>query len=138
VSEPVITTEADLRAALGRVSFLNTALDFRWEFHVRPIADFVGDRKGFLVWATFDRPDTVTGEVGRGRGRDEVVWAGTSLSGAVKTAWLLVELLVRHELMEGFRFDGQRIFNPHNSVFDLADLQRRHDAERGIVATEAE
>jgi hypothetical protein len=35
--------------------------------------------------------------------------------------------MVRHELMEGFRFDGVRIFNPHNSVLDLARVQELHD-----------
>jgi hypothetical protein len=57
-----------------------------------------------------------------------VVWQGATLSGVVKTAWLLVELMVRHELMEGFRFDDSRIFNPHNSVLDLATVQEIHDS----------
>lgn len=122
MKEPVIYTDDQLRLVLKRISFVNTVLDFKWDFEI--------DRAlcGWLVAVTFERPDTITGEIGRGRGRQEFIRSGTSLSGVVKTAWLLVELLIRHELMEGFRFDGVRIFNPHNSVLDLADLQRRHDA----------
>lgn len=119
--EPEITTTKELKEVFARITFVNTYLNFEWEFHAKPI---ITDQTGWLVWASFERPDSITGEVKRGRGREEVVWAGASLSSVVKTAWLLVELLIRHELMEGFRFDGVRIFNPHNSVLALASLQK--------------
>jgi hypothetical protein len=118
--EPQIETRLDLERVLSRVSFVNSVLDFKWRFETDAM-----DR-GWLVWVTFQRPDTNTGVIGTGRSRQEIVWKGAYLSGVVKTAWLLLELTIRHELMEGFRFDDQRIFNPHNSVFDLADLQRDH------------
>jgi hypothetical protein len=134
--EPTIDTAEQLASALDRISFVNTVLDFRWRFEFAPIECRTGDqdqrpRTGWLLWVSFERPDTLTGCVGRGRGRDEIVWTGTSLSGVIKTAWLLVELMVRHELMEGFRFDNARIFNPHNSVLDLARVQELHDGRIG-------
>ena len=122
--EAKMTTTEEVRAALSRVSMRNSVLDFSWSFEVEPIVH--GSRKGWLVWCSFERPDTDSGVVGRGRGRDEIVWEGTTISGVVKTAWLLIELLVRHELMEGFRFNGYRIFNPHNSVYVLAEVQKVH------------
>ncbi len=142
--EPTIETTEQLAAALRRITFVNTVLDFKWQFEYTPVTVHLGghgdrpevspspgpqwqSRNGWLVWVSFERPDTLTGNVGRGRGRDEVVWQGASLSGVIKTAWLLVELMVRHELMEGFRFDDARIFNPHNSVLDLARVQEIHD-----------
>lgn len=120
--DPVIKTDGQLQGVLRRITFVNTPLDFKWQFEFLPTA--VRHRRGWLLWVSFERPDTLTGQIGRGRGRDEIIWQGTTLSGVVKTAWLLVELLIRHELMEGFRFDGARIFNPHNSVLDLAKLQQ--------------
>lgn len=120
--EPTIENLTDLERALARVSFVNSVLDFKWRFEIDNM--ITGLDKGWLVWVTFERPDTNTGVVGRGRSRSELVWKGSYYSSVVKTAWLLLELTIRHELMEGFRFDDQRIFNPHNSVFDLADLQR--------------
>jgi hypothetical protein len=140
--EPIIETTEQLLSALQRITFVNTVLDFKWQFEYRPISvrlesppDRPGlaeeGKTGWLLWVSFERPDTLTGKVGRGRGRDEVVWQGTTLSGVIKTAWLLVELMVRHELMEGFRFDGARIFNPHNSVLDLARVQELHDRRIG-------
>jgi hypothetical protein len=142
--EPIIETTEQLAAALQRITFVNTVLDFKWRFESTPITVRLGShtdgpglapppgpneqsRNGWLLWVSFERPDTLTGNVGRGRGREEVVWQGATLSGVIKTAWLLVELMVRHELMEGFRFDDARIFNPHNSVLDLARVQEIHD-----------
>src|SRR5262245_28446084 len=106
--EPVLVGEDDLTRVLGLVTFKNTVLDFKWRFEyqavtVQPTGPGAADRpprEGWLLWVSFERPDTLTGEVGRGRGRDEIVWKGTTLSGVVKTCWVLVELMVRHELME--------------------------------------
>lgn len=132
--DPVINSYEQLIAALSRINFHNTVLDFKWKFEFVPLlaiypAEHGEDmqRKGWLIWVSFERPDSLTGEIGRGRGRDEIIWKGTTLSGVIKTAWLLVELMVRHELMEGFRFDDSRIFNPHHSVLDLAKVQEIHD-----------
>lgn len=135
MSEPTIRTTEQLEAAFRQITFANTCLDFKWRLHCHPVgvvseetpqpgASVDNSRNGWLVWASFERPDTITGAIGRGRGRDEIVWEGAPLSGVVKTCWLLVELLVRHELMEGFRWDGARIFNPHNTVTELAAIQR--------------
>ena len=45
---------------------------------------------------------------------------GASESAVVKTAWLLAELIVRHELMEAFLYKGIRIFDPHRTVEELS------------------
>lgn len=124
-----ITSDDGLRACLDRISFQNTVIDFHWRFHFRPILlkptdDAPNEEPAWLVWAEFERPDTHTGEIGIGRGRDEIVRVGAWESGVIKTCWLLVELLVRHELMEGFRVDGLRIFDPHNSIADLQLAQQ--------------
>lgn len=125
--DKTINTTEELVDVLQNISFVNSVLDFKWKFECKEIEVlFCGDgdtKDGWLVWVSFERPDTDTGMVGRGRGRDEIIWRGTSLSGVVKTCWLLVELMVRHELMEGFRWDDARIFNPHNTVQALAEIQ---------------
>jgi hypothetical protein len=110
-----------LERVLGDISFQNTSLDFRWRFEVAECND--SGRPGWFVNVAFERPDTDTGLVGTGRGRMEFVPRGAWESGVVKTGWLLVELVVRHELMEAFRYRGKRIFNPHNSVHALASIQ---------------
>lgn len=78
---------------------------------------------GFFVHVEFNRPDTNTGEMGVGKGRKEFIALDSSVSSIVKTAWLLIELVVRHELMEAFHWNGKRIFNPHNTVESLASIQ---------------
>jgi hypothetical protein len=101
----------------------NTSLDFKWRFEIEDAQR--GGQPAWHVRVGFERPDTDTGKVGVGYGRWEIIAGGTTESGVVKTAWLLIELVVRHELMEAFRWRGKRIFNPHNSIYDLADVQAK-------------
>ena len=122
-----IETSEELDAVLAKIEFKNSNFaDWKWEFRARTFSTGVMprgreqlNREGFFVWCEFERPDTETGMRGVGKGREEIVWKGTSESGVVKTCWLLVELLARHELMEGFRYEGFRLFDPHNTVGDL-------------------
>ena len=71
----IVNTDADLKSVIDRVSFVNTRLDWNWSYRSRPLGEV-----GWLVWAEFDRPDTHSGQLGRGRGRDEIVYRGASES----------------------------------------------------------
>jgi hypothetical protein len=136
--EPVVTTDEQLEEVLGDITFVNTVIDFHWKFEYKPcIVQFfepgtnrggvMRSRNGWTVQCSFKRPDTDTGEIGIGRGREELIWQGTTISGVVKTAWLLIDLVLYHEAMEGYRWKNKRIFNPHHSVYDLTAAQRSHD-----------
>jgi hypothetical protein len=127
MSEDTVKTSEELRKVLSEVTMRNSVLDFKWEFHIGVVRRItgVGD-DGWLVQVSFERPDTATGIVGVGFGRKEFVPYGATVSGVVKTAWLLIELMVRHELMEGFRWRGCRIFNPHHRVDELASIETDH------------
>jgi hypothetical protein len=148
--EPTIKTNDQLEEALKTITFKNTVLDFNWRFCYRQcVIDMAphpddkpidgrryGDelrKSAWLVWVSFERPDTLTGEVGRGRGRDEIIWHGSTISSVIKTCWVLVDLMVKHELMEGFRFQDARIFNPHHSVLDLAKVEELHDRRMEVA-----
>lgn len=118
MTDAAITTRADLEAAISRIAFAPSgihlhSMDLGWEIEELPAP------LGWRVRLTFSRPDTLTGDMGRGSGRWEMIDRGTSTSGAIKTCWLLLELLVRHELMECFLVDGLRIFDPHRTVEQL-------------------
>lgn len=115
-----IQTIQQLREVLKKVTFRKSCVNLKWEWEVETVYNPDGSTKGWFVNTTFERPDTETGEVGRGAGRQEFIKTGTSDSGVVKTCWLLAELIVRHELMEAFQYDGVRIFNPHHTVEELA------------------
>ena len=134
MSESQILTTEKLNETLNRVAFVNTALNFNWRFCTKSVVvidttpgsenapndEFA--RRGWLVWAEFERPDALTGQIGIGHGRDEIIWEGTYESGVIKTAWVLVEMLIKHELMKGFQVDGCRPFNPHHAIEDLNKL----------------
>lgn len=124
--EAGITTEEELKAALADISFAPSCVDMGWQWETEPVYDFNGENSGhdpsvigWFVNTSFQRPDTSSGAVGRGRGRKEFVPVGTSVSGAVKTAWLLAELIVLHELREAFLYKGNRVFDPHKTVDEL-------------------
>lgn len=136
--DKTINNKYDLDNVIREITFQNTVLDFKWAFETQEIqtkdvksGQYIPNtgRKGWLIHVTFERPDTITGKIGRGRGRDEIIWAGTTESAVVKTCWLLVELMVRHELMEGFNYQGRRIFNPHNTVQELISIQDNHEKQ---------
>src|SRR4051812_14060619 len=120
MGDSTIRTTVELRAALQRVSFAPSCVNMGWAWEAEELPRPDGSLKGWLVNTTFQRPDTDSGAVGTGRGRQEFVAVGTSVSGVVKTAWLLAELIVRHELMEAFLFDGNRVFDPHKTVEELS------------------
>lgn len=42
----------------------------------------------------------------------------------VKTVWLAFEVAVKHELLEGFRFGGERVFNPHTPFTKFIEASR--------------
>src|SRR5688500_12871076 len=108
--EQIIRTTAELQAVLERIQFRNSVMNFDWRFEFQPVtvryegsATFFDAtlnqtvtadnpiRKGWLLWASFARPDVNSGEPGRGRGRDEIIWEGWTESAVVKTAWVIVD-----------------------------------------------
>lgn len=116
-----IETDAALRGVLAGITFgpsgvMLDRMALRWEVD----RIMLGSGEGWRVRCTFMRPDTTTGEMGRGAGRWEIVERSSEESSVVKTCWLLLELLVRHELMEAFLYRGARIFDPHKTVTQLA------------------
>ena len=118
-----------LEQCVNEVSMENTCLDFKWKFEVENVKkpSFFNrsncDKQGWFVSVTFERLDINTNVIGIGRGRKEYISFGSTESAVVKTCWLLIELVVRHELMEAFKWKNKRIFNPHNSVYELAKIQ---------------
>jgi hypothetical protein len=124
-----VNDDETLTEVLNSITFVNSVVDFDWKFRTRPLTlpaaldqntnTTVEAKEGWLMWTAFYRPDIVTGEMGWGRGRDEIILRGQRVSGIVKTAWVLFQMMLTHESMEGFRFNGVQIFNPHNTVFEL-------------------
>jgi hypothetical protein len=135
--EQRIESEQALRAVLEQITFAPSCVDMGWAWQIEELRLAGGTLprkkmaarprrvgqprlRGWLVNTTFRRPDTHTGAIGIGTGRQELIAFGASESAVVKTAWLLAELIVRHELMEAFLYKGVRIFNPHHTVEELS------------------
>lgn len=132
-----------LQSVLGQISFAPSCLDMGWRWGVEElpcprcngltygsggrVIDDCGacahtGVRGWLIQASFRRPDTNTGEVAEGMGREWYIRRGASLSAVVKTAWLAITTNIDHETLEGFRFSGARVFGPHATVYQLTGL----------------
>lgn len=123
-------TYDELHSILSRITFAPNNIEMGWKFVVRPV---YGEphRSPLLGWqirTTFRRPDRDDGKPARGFGRWWFIPEDETVSGIVKTYYSACRMIVEHELMEAFLFDGQRIFDPHNTVDELASLQllKRH------------
>jgi len=113
MSERTVLTKDDLDAVLKRIDVRAPFDDWKWQFHSAVTEG------GWLVWASFWRADAVSGSMGNGRSRGELVPAGSTESTVVKTAFLLLEVTIKHEIMEAFHIDHVRLFDPHLSLEQL-------------------
>lgn len=125
--EQAITTTLDVWTVLRGVKFNPSCVNLAWDWSVEevwiwdPTKNGEATLTGWFLQTSFQRPDTDTGKVSRGYGRQEFIpLQNCTTSRVVKTAWLCAKLIVEHELMEAFTYDDVRIFNPHHTVDDLS------------------
>jgi hypothetical protein len=120
---------SDLKNILDNISFAPSCVDFHWSWEIievvgqhwegtEPISK--GPIKGFLINTSFQRPDTNTGIVGIGKGRRMWIEETASETSVVMTAWICVDLIVKHELMESLLYQNAKILNPHKTLEQLA------------------
>lgn len=81
-----------------------------------------GNGQLYLQWQ-FAAIDSDTGEMTLQKGRKWVISPHAIADEIVKTAWVGVELALRHEALEAFTYRGEAIFHPHTDVEALVTLQ---------------
>lgn len=126
-----IINQKILKKVISRISYASSCIDLDWSFDTQEVYQKKSGNdllesmnytiSGWLIRTTFKRPDTNTGKIGIGHGRWEFIEFGASADSAIKTCWVLLEMIIKHELMEMFQVDGVRIFNPHKSIKELKD-----------------
>lgn len=110
----------EIKKTIKRISFAPSNLDMGWKFEIKESYEKDSVENGFFIRTTFKRPDTNTGKVGIGYGRWMFIDKNADDRSVVMTAWVCSKLIVEHELMEAFLFDGVRILDPHKSLESLA------------------
>lgn len=110
----------EIKKTIKRISFAPSNLDMGWKFEIKESYEKDSVENGFFIRTTFKRPDTNTGKVGIGYGRWMFIDKNADDRSVVMTAWVCSKLIVEHELMEAFLFDGVRILDPHKSLEALA------------------
>lgn len=122
-------TSVELKKILDNISFASSCVDFNWGWEISEVEGQHWDEKepiskgqirGFLINTTFQRPDTNTGIIGVGKGRRMWIEETASETSVVMTAWVCVDLIVKHELMESYLYKNAKILNPHKTLEQLA------------------
>jgi hypothetical protein len=103
----------EIKKIIKKITFAPSNLDMGWKFQVREV------QEGFHIRTSFKRPDTNTGKIGTGYGRWMFVHKDADDRGIVMTAWVCAKLIVEHEMLEMFKYENCRVFNPHKSLADL-------------------
>ena len=91
---------------------------------------------GVYLQAFYTAPCTKTGEIQEWSGRKWRLSEYMTDDEVVKTAWCAFEAAVKHELMEGFKYDGQIVFNPHVHFKNLLSVSHMEvKREEGLKLT---
>jgi hypothetical protein len=136
-----VNTLSGVKKVLSQISFAPSCVDMGWDWEVetiytpRPWTEYemkhgkpgAGGYEeclpaGFRLRTTFRRPDRSTGVVGKGFGRWWEVPLETTESAVVKTAYAAAKMILEHELMESFKWKRTRVFDPHSTVQELAQI----------------
>lgn len=129
-----INSATHLANILSDIAFAPSCVDMGWGWEVEEVFTIqerekrpVMQTSGYRLRTTFRRPDRSSGVVSTGYGRWWEVPQDVTTSGVVKTAFAAAKMILEHELMESFKWNGIRIFDPHNNVLDLAQINQRKD-----------
>lgn len=66
-----------------------------------------------FIQCLYYAPCTISGEHKAWKGRKWYLSDHMTEDEVVKTCYVAFKMTVEHEVMEGFKLDGQRVFNPH-------------------------
>lgn len=77
------------------------------------------------VQVYYEAPCTNTGEVQDWKGRKYYLSDFMTEDEVVKTCYVAFEQAVKHEVMEGFKFDGVILFNPHVNFRELLKISHK-------------
>lgn len=129
-----LLTIEKIRSYLNNIHFLPSCVNFTWGWEITEIIGeaydengiSTGKQTGFLINTTFQRPDIKTGEIGTGRGRRMWIEDTASENSVMWTAWLCVELIVKHELQEAFMYEGLKPLNPHEDKLGNYRKELKH------------
>jgi hypothetical protein len=83
------------------------------------------DNDDVYLQVFYTSPCTKTGEIQEWTGRKWRLSKYMTEDEVVKTAWCAVEAAVKHEMMEGFKYDNTIVFNPHVNFRELLRVSHR-------------
>lgn len=133
MAEKQLEYEFQIMEVLGRINFGPS-------FPLKAMTWVLSPMKhgGCFLSYRFLRPDRETGEEDWGESRQEWIPKYSTPSAVVKTAFVIAKLTVEHEVMEGFLYEGVRLFDPHYPVEDLMVAARWKVPPKGDFGLDTE
>jgi hypothetical protein len=86
-----------------------------------------------FLQVTYDAPCTKSGELQNWNGRKWYLSGYMTDDEIVKTAYCAFEAAVKHEIMEGFKFDGIIVFNPHINYLELLKISHKEIKREAVI-----
>lgn len=128
---------SEVKELLNRIRFSPSNINMDLDWDVKPTkisneSDIVIE-KGYSIRTTFTRPSG--NDIERGYGRWLYVPENASVDNIIKTAWLCLEIITKHELMNAFLYDDSKVFDPLKTV---AELQSKVSATTEGVSQHSE
>lgn len=111
-------TVEEVQAMLKKIVFAKySMMGWDWDFQVG-VAPSPDPEEGdmFLIRTSFMRKDIDNGEFDKGWGRWHTTPVNSSEKAIVMTAWVCIKMIIEHELLEGFEYQGKKVFDPHKSL----------------------
>jgi len=97
---------------------------FGKHFHLKVALDDVYKNRTYLQ-VVYHAPCTKTGINQEWKGRKWYLSEYMTQDEVVKTAYVAFKMAVEHEVMEGFKFAGTIVFNPHVNYEELINISEK-------------
>lgn len=112
-------------ALLARVSTNLFDINFNIECHIDKIYQKDGEGRLYLQCSYISRDTDNPNHIQKWGGRKWYLSEFMTNDEIIKTAWCAFEACVKHEIMEAFKVDGIRLFNPHVNFEELLKISNR-------------
>lgn len=111
----------DVRLLISHITF--TCLEKEFSFIVSN--DLTYNTERVFIQVRYNSKCNKTGEKETWKGRKWYLSEYMTEDEVVKTAYTACETAVKHEIMEGFKFDDIIVFNPHVNFRELLSISHK-------------
>jgi hypothetical protein len=112
---------------LGAIRELTSHITFEL-FNQKMFITSAEDKKGgnrVYIQVIYNAPCSKSKEIEQWKGGKHYLSEHMTEDEVLKRVWVAIEAAVKHEVMEGFKFDGIVVFNPHLNFRELLKISHK-------------